>query len=98
MIEFQEMSKKWGRESEVNLEGALCATDPGSVNESTKPEASQRSVDELEEKVVVITARLSEAEGKAMEKQIRNAELEQEIARMKKSLETMDILKAQVFV
>ena len=89
MIEFQELSKKWGQRSQVVL-------DP-TVEELTETNLQLRqNYKELEEKVISVNTRLAVAEEMVLSKQVDITELQSEIARLEKCLETMPILKAQV--
>jgi chromosome segregation ATPase len=89
MVEFQELSKKWGQQSQAVL-------DP-SVEELTKTNLQLRqNYTELEEKVISANTRLAVAEEMVLSKQVDITELQSEIARLEKCLETMPILKAQV--
>lgn len=95
MVDFQELSKKWAKEKEVNLKEALIAEASSSPSTTASLEANQRC-SELEGQLSSVTSRLAKAEEIALAKQIRNSELETEILRLQKSLETLDVLKAQV--
>ncbi|XP_046446228.1 NF-kappa-B essential modulator-like isoform X1 [Daphnia pulex] len=89
MVEFQELSKKWGQQSQAVL-------DP-SVEELTKTNLQLRhNYTELEEKVISANTRLAVAEEMVLSKQVDITELQSEIARLEKCLETMPILKAQM--
>jgi uncharacterized coiled-coil DUF342 family protein len=89
MLEFQELSKKWGQQSQF-------VQDPA-VEELTKTNVQLRqNCRELEEKVSSANTRLAVAEEMVLSKQVDITELQSEIARLEKCLETMPILKAQV--
>lgn len=94
MVDYQELSKKVGRESQANLEEALDFSEVESLKATNRQLRQQAS--ELEAELSSVTARLASAEEIAQNKQKRNSELQNEIAKLEKLLETMDILKAQV--
>jgi uncharacterized coiled-coil DUF342 family protein len=89
MVEFQELSKKLGQQRQV-------VQDP-IIEELTKTNQQLRqNYCEMEEKVTSVNTRLAVAEEMVLSKQVDITELQSEIARLEKCLETMPILKAQV--
>lgn len=90
MVEFQELSKKLGQQRQV-------VQDP-IIEELTKTNQQLRqNYCEMEEKVTSVNTRLAVAEEMVLSKQVDITELQSEIARLEKCLETMPILKAQVW-
>ena len=94
MVEYQEMSKKLGKASEESLGEALESSEMENLKRANQ--ALVQHCSKLESDVKSLNARLAEAEEAAESKQTRNVEMQDEMARLEKSLETMDILKAQV--
>lgn len=89
MVEFQDLSKKLGQQRQV-------VQDP-IIEELTKTNQQLRqNYCEMEEKVTSVNTRLAVAEEMVLSKQVDITELQSEIARLEKCLETMPILKAQV--
>lgn len=92
MVDFQELSKKWGQRSQV-VEGPSVAE----LEELTNANVQfKKKYVELEEQVTSANTRLAVAEEMVLSKQVDITELQTEIARLEKCLETMPILKAQV--
>lgn len=92
MIDFQELSKKWGQRSQF-MEGPIVEE----LKELTKGNIDlKQNCVELEEQVTSANSRLAVAEEMVLSKQVDITELQSEIARLEKCLETMPILKAQV--
>ncbi|XP_057370035.1 NF-kappa-B essential modulator-like [Daphnia carinata] len=92
MVDFQELSKKWGQRSQV-VEGPSVAE----LEELTKANVQlKKNYLELEEQVTSANTRLVVAEEMVLSKQVDITELQSEISRMEKCLETMPILKAQM--
>nr|CAH0100657.1 unnamed protein product [Daphnia galeata] len=89
MVEFQELSKKLGQQRQV-------VQDP-IIEELTKTNQQLRqNYCEMEKKVTSVNTRLAVAEEMVLSKQVDITELQSEIARLEKCLETMPILKAQM--
>lgn len=92
MVDFQELSKKWGQRSQV-VEGPSVAE----LEELTNANVQfKKKYVELEEQVTSANTRLAVAEEMVLSKQVDITELQTEIARLEKCLETMPILKAQM--
>ena len=90
MVEFQELSKKWGQQQSQFVQDPI-------IEELNKTNLHLRqNCNELEEKVTSANTRLSVAEEMVLSKQVDITELQSEVARLEKCLETMPILKAQV--
>ena len=93
MVEFQELSKKWGQQSQV-YEGPAVEAE---LKELTKDNIQiRKSYSELEEQLVSANSRLAIAEEMVLSKQVDITELQTEVCRLEKCIETMPILKAQV--
>lgn len=97
MLEYQELSKKLGTIQESQL--AIKETGPSTeeFQELTKANLIlRRNFSELEEQANSANSRLAIAEEMVLSKQVDISELQSEIDRLEKSLETMPILTAQV--
>jgi len=94
MIEFQELSKKSG---EINLTKQL--ESPKELNNEPKETNDLQVIErcsELEKQMALLNARLATAEEIVIVKQAINADLNSEINRLEKLVETVPLLQAQV--
>lgn len=95
MIEYQELSKKWGKLNQSVTEDRTNdkLEDLTKINHQLKKACS-----ELETQVISANNRLAIAEEMVLSKQVDITDLQSEVARLEKCLETLPILKAQVRV
>ncbi len=92
MTEFQELSKKWGQRNQVAESPTV-----EDLEELTKANLQiRKNYRELEEQLASANSRLAIAEEMVLSKQVDLTELQSEVVRLEKCLETMPILKAQV--
>ena len=94
MIEFQELSKKSG---EINLTKQL--ESPKELKNEPKETGDLQLIErcsELEKQMALLNARLATAEEIVIVKEAINADLNSEINRLEKLVETVPLLQAQV--